>query len=239
MSILNDHACSSTEAGASSGGEVEAPASASQPAPARKLRLKVRAERMGETRQRIARAAYELHASVGPARTTISAIAERAGVQRLTVYKHFPDDREIVQACTAYHRQIDPPPDPAAWRPIADPEARLRQGLAEVYAYYRRNESLLSNIERDVPRVLEQLGNPPPPGLKTFLELPQRWHAALAEAWTEPTAASPIHHAALALAIEFTTWRTLARGQARPLDDPQVADLMTTLIRCAAQPHPR
>src|SRR3954464_11838351 len=95
----------------------------------RKLTLKHRAARMEETRRRIAKATYELHCTVGMAQATISAIAERAGVQRLTVYRHFPDERELYQACTQYGLDVDPPPDPAAWLRVTDPEARLRQGL--------------------------------------------------------------------------------------------------------------
>src|SRR5687768_13625172 len=115
MSIVSERDCSANAAAA--------------PPAGRKLRLKARAERMAETHERIARAAYELHASVGPARTTISGIAERAGVQRLTVYKHFPHDRDIFQACTDYFLTLDPPPDPTAWGQVADPPRRLRRAL--------------------------------------------------------------------------------------------------------------
>src|SRR5918992_694895 len=97
----------------------------------RKLKLKRRAERMEETRRRIVEATVALHTTVGPARTSISAIAERAGVQRLTVYRHFPDEQSLFRACTSHGLAADLPPDPAAWRHIADPEARLRTALAE------------------------------------------------------------------------------------------------------------
>ena len=190
---------------------------------------------MAETRQRIARATFELHASVGPARTTVSAIAERAGVQRLTVYKHFPHDRDLFQACTTYGWTLDPPPDPTAWLQIADPERRLRHALAELYAYYRRNETLFANVERDMPLVMEQLGTPPP-GMQAYIDLPARWQAALATALhdsSDDSARAPLRDAALGLAIEFTTWRTLACGQA--LDDAQVVQLMVALVCCAAQ----
>jgi AcrR family transcriptional regulator len=234
MSILSDHECSSTDGrGPRSGASLDpAPALPAPLAPTRKLRLKARAERMGETRQRIARATYELHASVGPARTTISAIAERAGVQRLTVYKHFPHDRDIFQACTTYFWALDPPPDPTAWCQIADPEQRLRQALAELYAYYGRNETIFANIERDLPLILEQLDGGPPSGLQRFLQLPARWQAVLADGWLDDAVQAPLRDAALGLAIEFTTWRTLARGQV--LDDARAVELMVALVRCAA-----
>ena len=218
MSIVNEHECSASSDGARPAG--------------RKLRLKARADRMRETRERIARAAYELHASVGPARTTISAIAERAGVQRLTVYNHFPHDRDILQACTSYHVTVDPPPDPDAWRRIADPRRRLRLALAELGAYFRRNESLFENVRRDLPVILEQIDGAPPPGLQTSLELPTRWRDALAADWPNDAAQAPLRRAALGLAVEFATWQTLVRGQG--LDDAEAIELLVALVEHAA-----
>src|SRR6185312_15066735 len=97
--------------------------------------LKRRAEQQAETRQRIVEAAVDLHSSVGPALTTISMIAERAGVQRHTVYAHFPDDRSLYLACSGLTQERDPPPDAAAWRSIADRHERLRTGLAAIYEW--------------------------------------------------------------------------------------------------------
>src|SRR3954454_21616980 len=98
----------------------------------RKYELKERARRQAETRRRITEATVELHRTVGPARTTISAIAEKAGVQRLTVYRHFPDERDLLAACSPHWLGADPPPDPSRW---TDPRSALR----ELYAWYRRN----------------------------------------------------------------------------------------------------
>ena len=128
---------------------------------ARKYELKRRAERQEETRRRITEAAVELHGTVGPARASISAIAEKAGVQRLTVYRHFPDERALFAACTGHYLSENPPPDPEPWTGIADPEDRLRAALAEVYGYYRRNEPMMSNSVRDAeakPVIYEVLG---------------------------------------------------------------------------------
>ena len=221
MSIVNEQGCSASS-------EVAPPAG-------RKLRLKARAERMAETRDRIARAAYELHASIGPARTTISAIAERAGVQRLTVYKHFPHDRDIFQACTGYFLTLDPPPDPTAWGQVADPRQRLRRALAELYAYFRRNESLFENVQRDLPVILEQVGGAPPPNLQANLAQPTLWRDALAAGWPDDAEHAPLRRAALGLAVGFHTWQTLVRQQG--LDDVAAVDLMAALVECAASPH--
>src|SRR5581483_9137791 len=117
----------------------------------RTYELKRRAERQQETRRRIVEAAVELHATLGPARTTVAAIAERAGVTRPTVYAHFPDARSLFQACSGHVRAAVPPPDPAAWRSISDPAARLETALRELYGYYERLEPLLENVQRDAP----------------------------------------------------------------------------------------
>src|ERR671915_1215643 len=100
----------------------------------RKYEMKRRARRQEETRRRIIEATVELHQTVGMARTTISAIAEKAGVQRLTVYRHFPDERALFHACTGHWRAANPPPEPGPWSQIADPHERLGMALAEVYA---------------------------------------------------------------------------------------------------------
>ena len=116
----------------------------------RKYDMKRRAKRQEETRQRIVEATVELHQSVGMARTTISAVAEKAGVQRLTVYRHFPNEHALFSACTGHWSAANPPPDPASWTQIAGhTEERLRSALAEVYAYYRHTEPMVANVVRD------------------------------------------------------------------------------------------
>src|SRR5687767_7292869 len=111
----------------------------------RTYQKKRRAEREAETRQRIVEATVALHREVGPARTTISAIAERAGVERLTVYRHFPDQRSMFEACTAHYATQVPGPDPATWADIEEPGERLRAVLLAFYDYYRRAEDVLTH----------------------------------------------------------------------------------------------
>ena len=108
-----------------------------------------RAQAEAETRQRIAEAAMRLHGSVGPARTTISSVAEEAGVQRATVYRHFPTEEELFGACSAHWASLHPPPDAGAWAVIADPDERLRTGLADLYAWYGSDEQMFVNTRRD------------------------------------------------------------------------------------------
>src|ERR687888_967248 len=117
----------------------------------RKYELKRRAEHQEETRRRIVAAAVELHTTVGPARTSVAAIAERADVTRPTVYAHFPDADALFRACSGHVRATVPPPDLSAWRSIEDPEDRLEAALRALYDYYARLEPLLENIHRDAP----------------------------------------------------------------------------------------
>src|SRR6478672_9106091 len=121
----------------------------------RRYRKRRRAELELETRHRIAAATARLHGTVGPARTTVSAIAEEAGVQRSTVYRHFPDDQALFDGCTAHFYGRHPMPDIERWVGIADPDERLRRALTDLYAWYGETEDMLSNTQRDaafVPR---------------------------------------------------------------------------------------
>jgi AcrR family transcriptional regulator len=115
----------------------------------RPYRQQRRAEQMAATRQRIVAATVELHSSIGPARTTFSMIAERAGVQRHTLYAHFPDERDLHLACSGLFMECDPLPDPASWREIVPPRKRLKTGLRAIYDWFGRNAGALAAILRD------------------------------------------------------------------------------------------
>ncbi len=190
----------------------------------RKYEMKRRAERMQETRRRIAEAAMELHQTVGPARTTVSAIAEKAGVQRHTYYAHFPELKDLYQACTAHHMERDPLPDPSRWAEISGPEERLRRALSEVYAYYGGNEALLTNVLRDTPLdpVLQE----------NNVFLFRHWEAmrdTIADAFEASGERHEALLAAIALALDLQTWRTLVRQQG--LDDDRAVELMVGMVR--------
>ena len=115
----------------------------------RKYELKKRAEQMGATRRRITEAAIDLHGTVGPSRTTLSAVAERAGVERRTLYRHFPTEADLFDACSAHYFTANPWPDLDDWRAIRDPGQRLERALDELYAYYERTEPMFGNVLRD------------------------------------------------------------------------------------------
>ena len=121
--------------------------------PKRKYELKKRAAEMAETHRRITEAAIELHGTVGPSRTTLSAVAERAGVERRTLYRHFPSEAELFEACSTHYFAANPLPHLETWRAIKDPQQRLGRALDELYAYYERTGPMLSNALRDAELV--------------------------------------------------------------------------------------
>jgi AcrR family transcriptional regulator len=196
-----------------------------------KYNLKARAERYQQTRQRIVETAIELHRSHGPAQTTITDIAKRAGVKRQTVYNHFPDELTLFKVCSAHNRSVNPPPDPEPWRLIADPDSRLRKALSEVYAYYRRNEQMLANFTRDaqansnVRKVLE-------PRVKNQ----ERMRDVLAAGWEQGDGQRHrLLYGVLWMSLDFQTWHTLVRQQA--FDDQEVIELMVGMVRCLLGPQ--
>src|SRR5688572_29167088 len=115
----------------------------------REYRKSKRAEKEEETRLRIVEAAVQLHGEVGGAGATATAIAERAGVGRVTYYRHFPDERSLLQACTGHYLGLNPPPDPRPWMEIGDPDQRTRTALEALYAYYGRTEKMLLRAEHE------------------------------------------------------------------------------------------
>ncbi len=121
--------------------------------PVRSYRMHRRAESIDDTRRRIVEATVALHGSVGPGATTFMGIAERAGVTRATVYRHFADEDALFEACSAHWLAQQVPPNPAAWATVADPRERLRAGLSDLYRFYRAGETMLIRIHRDLDLV--------------------------------------------------------------------------------------
>ena len=119
----------------------------------RPYRMTRRAELEEQTRRRITESAVALHEELGPARTSISAIAERAGVRRSTVYRHFPNEDALFAACSSHWRAANPPPDPSAWAAIEDPAERTETALRELYAFYARTQGMYASLLRDEPLV--------------------------------------------------------------------------------------
>jgi AcrR family transcriptional regulator len=169
----------------------------------RRYRLRKRADTMEATRRRITEAAVDLHGSVGPARTTITAIAERAGVQRQTVYRHFPTEADLIAACSQLHYETDHWPDPAGWRAIPDPSERLATALDELYTYYERQEAMWTNVLRD-ETLVESVAST----LKGFWGYLDEAAAALAAGWGARGTRRRVLLAAARHAVDFHTWRS-------------------------------
>lgn len=189
----------------------------------RPYRKRRRAEAEEATRERIAAAAAELHEELGPARTSVSAVAERAGVQRGTVYRHFPDENALFQACSAHWNARNAPPDPTPWSAIADPDRRLRVALQEIYAWYDQVEPMLEKLVRDaplVPAVAHQMATTAIP-----------YFDFVTGVLLEGRARRKRTRAAIGHAVAFETWRSLERTQG--LTRKQAAELMAELVAVA------
>lgn len=194
---------------------------------AKRYELKRRAERRQQTRQRIIDAAVELHTSVGPLRTTDSAIAERAGVTRVTFYRHFPDEVSLFRACSAHGLALWPPPDPARWARIDDPRQRLDIALRELYRYYNTCGPGLAVIRRDVPLMRPELVNVSPSRREVF----EQMAPVLATGWGVRGRRAAVGRACVEHAIAVTTWESLV--QRGGLADDEATSLLEQMVSSA------
>jgi AcrR family transcriptional regulator len=193
----------------------------------RPYRLRQRREAMDATRERIVRAAFELHQERGPAYATISAIARRARVERHTVYRHFPDLVGLMRACTEHGMRTTGLPDPDGWRRLDDPYERLRTALTAMYRYWRANRRLIANILRDSP-VMPELVE----GSAAYQDhLGRVWQTVL-EPWMSVRGEAGQRIRALAgTALEFGTWQFLTERYG--LSDEAAVEAMVAAVRSA------
>ncbi len=186
----------------------------------RKYELKARAERQEETRRRIVEATAELHGEVGPARTTVAEIARRAGVQRVTVYKHFPNEPELFAACSAHWLAGHPLPSLEDALAHSDPAEGLRIVLVRLYGWYRETASMVEKVQRDrllLPALDRQVSG-------TTDVILAELAGALAGGFNLREARQARLRALISLALDYWTWRRLSL---EGLDDPAAAKLMT------------
>lgn len=186
-----------------------------------------RAQQGAETRQRIVDATVALHESIGGPSTTVTAIAGRAGVSRLTVYRHFPDERSLLAACTSTYLAANPPPDPGEWAAIGDPQIRLLDALSELYPFYRRNQGLLARADQEMPTnpILAEV-------LSGYTAAVAAMRDVLDTGWPNSTG-DGLLRAAIGHAVAFGTWRSLAVDQG--LADDRAADLMLRLVEASSE----
>jgi AcrR family transcriptional regulator len=193
----------------------------------RPYRMTRRAELEEQTRLRITESAVALHEELGPAHTSISAIAERAGVRRSTVYRHFPDEEALFDACSSHFRAANPPPDPRTWASIGDPAERMRAALRDIYAFYAATEAMYVSLLRDEPLV--------PPiqrRLRDFYGYLGSIQDDLAAGRGLRGRRAQYVRAAIGHALAFPTWRSLAREQG--LGNDEAVELMSRLVEDAA-----
>lgn len=200
----------------------------SVPAPKRSYQKRRRAESEIQTRRRITEAAVKLHGTLGPARTTIKGVATEAGVQRATVYRHFPDLDSLFIACSTHWASLNPPPDPNAWRQVQDPDIRLRQGLSDLYAWYGWAEPMLANVFRDAPSV-PAMTHP----VEDFERHFQALHQSLMLRRRIRGRARTLVSAAIGHALAFATWHSLVREH--ELHAEEAVELMSALVAAAPQ----
>jgi AcrR family transcriptional regulator len=196
----------------------------------RKYELRKRADEMAETRLRITEAAIELHASVGPSRTTMSAVAERAGVERRTLYRHFPAEADLFAACSGHYFAANPWPELGNWRAVRDPQQRLELALDELYAYYERTEPMFSKVLRDAELVDSARDAVAP--LQAYLE---EAAGILMVGRRLRGRRRQLLGGALRHALAFSTWRSLATNG---IGRAEAVRLVTALVEgAAAQPR--
>jgi AcrR family transcriptional regulator len=188
----------------------------------RPYQLRARADAMDRTRARITQAAIELHGSIGPAATTMSSVAERAGVTRATLYRHFPNEEILFRACSAEWRSANPSPDPAQWATIPDPYQRLATALPALYGWYRSSEAMRANLLRDLGVL--------PAAIRTGIEsYPRTVAEVLDTGWPRR---SRLRSAAIEHGVAFQTWQSLAH---QGLTDSEAAQLIIGLVTAAEQ----
>jgi AcrR family transcriptional regulator len=197
----------------------------------RPYRKKRRAELEAETRRRITESAVELHGTVGPSRTSMSAVAERAGVRRSTLYRHFPDEASLFDACSSHWESANPPPDLSRWAAIEDPDERLRAALEELYAFWRRTEPMMANLLSDEAtneNVRRHFAD-----FRAYLDAARD---TLMRGRPERGSARSRVAAAIGHALAFNTWRSLVREQG--LGNVQAVELICGLVAGASERRP-
>jgi AcrR family transcriptional regulator len=189
----------------------------------RQYTMRRRAELEEGTRRRITESAVELHEALGPAQTSIGAIAERAGVRRSTVYRHFPDEEALFAACSAHWRAANPPPDPASWSSIADVHERTRTAIRSLYAFYDDTEAMYTSLLRDEPLV--------PAVAKRLLD----FYGYLRSIQNDLAAGRGLRgrraqhtRASIGHALAFPTWRSLTRDEG--LGNEEAAEIMARFV---------
>lgn len=181
--------------------------------------MRDRADSVEATKLRITEAAVHLHETLGPARTTLSAIAQQAGVQRQTLYRHFEDEAAMVAACSAHYWSGLVWPDAAAWESLPSLTERLSAAIPEVYAFHSATESMIANVLRDA-----EVSSSVRESLRPY----EAFFAAVVDSVCADLPSDDHRRALVAHALDFRTWRSLA-GRHR-LTTEEIVAAMTTMV---------
>ncbi|HMB94388.1 MAG TPA: TetR/AcrR family transcriptional regulator [Rhodothermales bacterium] len=196
-----------------------------------RYRKRKRAIQEQKTRQLITKALVELHRTVGPASTTVTEVAERAGVSRMTVYNHFPTSAEQFDACSTHWFAQNPVPDLDAWAAVSDPSERLRLGLTELYSWYCGTQDMMENVLRDAA-IVPEVGEILDARWSTYID---RMVDVLGEGWSGEVD-SEDRRAALRLVVDFRTWQVLVDSG---LDGIRAAGLAFRMVECGLADAPK
>ena len=188
--------------------------------------MRKRADDVAETRQRIVEAAVRLHGTIGPAATTVSALAAEAAVTRLTVYRHFPDDLTLFSACSQHWAADQTFPDPERWKLIDDGEVRVTTGLTDVYRFYREAEPMLTNVRRDQAFLPEEIR-------ERTAATEQSYCDALVSGFPARGQSRELVRATLHHAISYWTWHSLCLTNR--IKNEEAVRLMTALVMAASR----
>ena len=191
----------------------------------RPYRMRRRAENVDDTRRRIIDATVALHGSVGPSGTTFLGVAERAGVTRATVYRHFRNDDELFAACSAHWLAQQVAPDPSVWAAVRDPVDRLRAGLSDLYRFYRAGAPMLMRIHRDLDFVPER-------HRRGLLARDEQARDLLLAAYPARLRSTPCLRAAIGHGVSFSTWYSLCIDHS--LRNEEAVEMMIALAAAAA-----
>ena len=188
----------------------------------RQYKQKARAEQAQETRQSIVEATAKLHEELGPAQTTIKAIAEEAGVQRLTVYRHFPDESSLFKACSSHWFGLHPPPAVSGSEDAGDPITQTNKTLRDFYQYYRKTERMWQSLYRDIDEV-EALRGP----MSQFESYLDTVRDDLLSAWKVKAKDKKKLSLTLRHCLRYSTWYSLKNDK---LSDKQMVDLVMSWL---------
>lgn len=117
-------------------------------------------KRVIRTRTHLAKALIELSCEEGYEAVTIQSIADRAGINYRTFYRHYSgkDDllQDVLHSCIADVRRIMPPPTSAEFNDVSF-ETTARSNMVALYEYVAENSKIFQVLLQSGPDALGPL----------------------------------------------------------------------------------